>query len=376
MPEGWNEEKDGLKKSDDGAMPDDGTTDKAKEFEGCSDLEIALATCWKRCLNVDGLLFSASFLDLGGTPALAKSLAMDIEQATGQTLDPETVLQLENFGALSTIISAPEIPLRDLIVTFQEGSQKTALICVHGITYYREISTISSPDTPVYGLLAKEHQALVSTVGEGQDQEVDLDRLIETYYTMIRNLQPKGPYQLIGHSFGGVIAFEIAKRLRNEGEAVDKLFLIDALLKDPFYPYMVQKIVKLFRLIRQGNWGDLGRIMRRVGSKFMRFGRHWQYRVSPSKLSPSSPALAERVTGKYRQVMHGYIPAKGVYDSPVILIRAHKTRTLSANRDDYGWQPLIGPPVEFIDLPGTHLTCVVQPNINNLERYFAKNTSV
>lgn len=376
LSEGWREEGNGLKNSEDDAAPSDGAPNQLKEFEGHDDLEITLATCWKNCLKVDGFLFSASFLELGGTQILAQSLVKDIEQATGLTLDPETVLQLENFGALCAICRAPEMLPGDLVVAFREGSQKAALMCVHGVTYYREIATISPPDMAVYGLLAKEHQTLVSSVGAGLEQEVILDDLIETYYTMIRNLQPEGPYQLIGHSFGGVVAYEIAKRLRSEGEAVDKLFLVDALLKDAFYPYMVQKILKLFRLVRQGQWGELGGIMGRVGSKFMRFGRHWQYRVTRSKSSPTSLALAERVTGKYRHVMHGYIPAKDAYDSPVILIRAHKTRTLSANSDDYGWQRLVDSPIEFIDLPGTHLTCVLQPNINNWARYFGRDTSI
>jgi thioesterase domain-containing protein len=49
-----------------------------------------------------------------------------------------------------------------------------------------------------------------------------------SYVEVIRGLQPQGPYRVAGHSFGGLLAFEIARRLEDEGQGVDWLGLIDA----------------------------------------------------------------------------------------------------------------------------------------------------
>ena len=43
----------------------------------------------------------------------------------------------------------------------------------------------------------------------------------------IRRLQPRGPYYIGGHSYGGTVAYEVARRLRNEGEGVPVVILGD-----------------------------------------------------------------------------------------------------------------------------------------------------
>jgi amino acid adenylation domain-containing protein/non-ribosomal peptide synthase protein (TIGR01720 family) len=58
--------------------------------------------------------------------------------------------------------------------------------------------------------------------------QISYSDLASEYINIIKFLQPKGPYQLVGWSFGGVLAFEIARQLVIRGEKVSKLVLIDA----------------------------------------------------------------------------------------------------------------------------------------------------
>jgi thioesterase domain-containing protein len=48
----------------------------------------------------------------------------------------------------------------------------------------------------------------------------------------IRRVQPHGPYRLVGHSFGGMVAYELAQRLAAAGEEVAVLGLIDTFLPE------------------------------------------------------------------------------------------------------------------------------------------------
>ncbi|MDH6108605.1 thioesterase domain-containing protein [Kitasatospora sp. MAP12-44] len=48
---------------------------------------------------------------------------------------------------------------------------------------------------------------------------------------MIRSVQPEGPYQLLGWSFGGLVAHEVAVRLEDAGEEVGSLTLLDSFPK-------------------------------------------------------------------------------------------------------------------------------------------------
>jgi thioesterase domain-containing protein len=45
----------------------------------------------------------------------------------------------------------------------------------------------------------------------------------------VRTLQPAGPYSLIGHSYGGVVAYEMARILLEQGEDIASLILLDSI---------------------------------------------------------------------------------------------------------------------------------------------------
>ncbi|KAG6035714.1 NRPS protein [Claviceps citrina] len=54
------------------------------------------------------------------------------------------------------------------------------------------------------------------------------EQLAEYYISLIRDIQPQGPYHILGWSFGGILAMEMAQRLGHRGERLGTLGLIDA----------------------------------------------------------------------------------------------------------------------------------------------------
>jgi nonribosomal peptide synthetase DhbF len=103
------------------------------------------------------------------------------------------------------------------------------LFCIHhagGFSwpYSRLISHLPS-DYPIYGLQARnltQHSMLPNTI-----EEVAAD-----YLSLIREIQPKGPYSLLGWSFGGLVAHAIATQLQSEGQEVTLLALLDSYPSD------------------------------------------------------------------------------------------------------------------------------------------------
>ncbi len=78
---------------------------------------------------------------------------------------------------------------------------------------YRQLATLVGEDLAFYGLERFEDDAAV---------EERADR----YVALIRAVQPSGPYRLGGWSFGGVLAYEIARRIG--GAEVELVAMIDA----------------------------------------------------------------------------------------------------------------------------------------------------
>jgi thioesterase domain-containing protein len=102
---------------------------------------------------------------------------------------------------------------------------RTPVFCLHpsgGIAWcYAGLLRYLPKEYPVYGLQAG-----------GLSEELapfpaDLDDMVTAHLERIRDIQPSGPYHLLGWSFGGKLAHRLAARLRREGERVALLAVVD-----------------------------------------------------------------------------------------------------------------------------------------------------
>ncbi|NEA44841.1 thioesterase domain-containing protein, partial [Streptomyces sp. SID10815] len=112
-----------------------------------------------------------------------------------------------------------------VVLALRTGGERTPLFAVHpagGLAWcYAGLSARLGPDQPLYGIQAR-----------GLDDDEPLPRTLqeeaEDYAARIREIQPHGPYRLVGWSVGGILAHTVAVLLREAGERVDLLALLDA----------------------------------------------------------------------------------------------------------------------------------------------------
>ena len=82
---------------------------------------------------------------------------------------------------------------------------------------------------PFYGVRAPGY--------DGAEEPLDtVEELAARYIESIRLVQPYGPYLLGGHSFGGIVAYEMGRQLREAGEEVTRVVLLDAYVPEPGQP--------------------------------------------------------------------------------------------------------------------------------------------
>jgi len=87
--------------------------------------------------------------------------------------------------------------------------------------FYREIAEHLDAGIPIYGLCA-------NGTTETDDSPCSIETLAWRFLAAIREIQPKGPYRLLGHSFGGLVAYEAGSRLIADDESVTFVGLIEA----------------------------------------------------------------------------------------------------------------------------------------------------
>ena len=192
-----------------------------------NDLEKRIATVFASVLGQDAVGVDQDFFSLGGTSVLAISARAKLEEELGTTLPMRIFFENPTVEGIVHRLNNPGRDDAPIVVTLQKGQPgKTPLHCLFGIHLYSAIALAITDGTPVTGM----HVPFCYI--PGKDPRPTISQIADRYLALIRQQQPKGPYQLAGLCFGGVVAYEVARRLRAEGESVRLVVIFDAILPD------------------------------------------------------------------------------------------------------------------------------------------------
>ncbi len=212
------------------ALPSPDRSDVAleREYVAPSDeLERRLVELWERVLDVRPIGVADNFFDLGGHSLLAVKLLNDVTQELKWHVPLATFFEGATVTYLARLLREQQGDTgRSPLVALQPHGSRPPFFCIHpgdgSIAYYRLLARYIGQDQPVYGVQAR------ATPVPG-DAPLGLEDLATTYARDIRAFQPEGHYTLGGYSAGGVLAFEIARQLRVQGQTVALLVLFDTL---------------------------------------------------------------------------------------------------------------------------------------------------
>ncbi|NBT41711.1 MAG: hypothetical protein EBT20_14810 [Alphaproteobacteria bacterium] len=147
---------------------------------------------------------------------------------TGLELPLRSVFSHASVTALAHLLdeAVETPPPYHPILPLKAGGKESPLFCIHpagGIsTVYRQLAMSLNWDCPVYGLQAR-------GVENPEDPTFEsIEEMALTYWSAIQTIQPSGPYQLLGWSFGGTVAIEIVSLIMAAGHAVDLLIMLDS----------------------------------------------------------------------------------------------------------------------------------------------------
>jgi acyl-CoA synthetase (AMP-forming)/AMP-acid ligase II/thioesterase domain-containing protein/acyl carrier protein len=189
--------------------------------EGSTEVELAEIYAGMFGLELETVSATASFFDLGGTSLEILQLKKQVESRfniadvpTVALLRAPTVRQLA--GVLAAL--GQGTPCYDPLVPLQPTGTKTPLFCVHPgvgeVLVFVNLAKYFLNERPFYALRAR-------GFGVNEDYFHTFDEMVQCYVQAIRSKQPHGPYAVAGYSYGGIIAFEIAKVLEAAGESVE-----------------------------------------------------------------------------------------------------------------------------------------------------------
>ena len=341
---------------------------------------------WCEVLHVREIGIHDDFFDLGGDSLLAVRMFQLAQKLTGVNLPLATLLTAPTIARQAAAFRAagakepqtlePAIdtnaPGHDPwapLVPIQPIGSRPPLFCIHAVggnvLNYVPVAKALGDDQPFYGIQAIGLDGLTAPLDS-------LTAMATRYLAEIRTLQPHGPYFLAGGSMGGMIAYEIARQLRIQGEQIGLLVMFDT-------------------------YGPSNRELEMTGEDSPSvYGQVWQERLARARgldFRGKVDMLAHALTWRIRRVVdiarirwyrgsrktiphdlryreiervheHAYLAyVAAPSDVSISLFRAAEQCAGMTLSRALGWEEVVSGEIEVIDLPGGHDNLIEQPQL-------------
>lgn len=356
-----------------------------KQFEKPSNIiEEKLLSIFKQVLELDQISIRDSFFDLGGHSLLAINLMARISETFNRSLLLASLFTAPTIKKLAKLIEeTPEnvgTPLaKDILVSIASSSNqfKRPIFGVPGaggqvLSFYPLASRIGDAND-FYGL---------QSIGiDGVAQPLtSVESIAKANIDAIKTVQPSGPYRLLGHSFGGLVAFEMASILTKLGEEVEYLFLLDVFAT--FFS-SEEKRNSLLQQLNQDNVSalyDLCELIGRFYNKKLIFDKEQLAAVDQkqrmafivNKFIESGIDISEQQFRGFYNVYNAnffaslnYQPKKIHSDIQAALF--YSTELLQLMKES-GWDELLTNPIKLIEVQGSHVSMLSEANADSLAK--------
>lgn len=335
-----------------------------------SNTEKMVSAIWKECLELDEIDIESDFFELGGHSLIAVRVMTLIEKEVNHRFPLSALLEYPTIKELSNFIDKDSHPetLNSLVPIKPEGN-KTPLYIVHGGEYnvliFNLLAKKLDVNQPVYGLQSKGLNGI-------EEPHSTIEEMAEHYISEIIATNPDGPYALAGHSFGGIVAFEMCKQLRAKGKTVKVLALFDSYVYPNYYftnptrkklayrTYMFGQIgfVLLNMFSNAKNFKRRVRLLRIMFEGFylrLKYGKKRQMELQFSR-SPNIDKMHGKAFGRY--IIE---PQEIVVD----LFRASENVYFAHDFKYLGWKKLAAKGIRKHRVPGNHNDMFESPNVEH-----------
>jgi thioesterase domain-containing protein/acyl carrier protein len=348
------------------------------------EIETRLAGFWSDLLGLDEVGAEDSFFDLGGHSLIAVRLFGMIRKAYRVDLPISILFEAPTIRACAALIATqigpqeagqdtptPQEPQRrftHLVPMHRgEGGPKTPFFLVAGmfgnVLNLRHLAHLLGEDRPFYGLQAR-------GLYGGAAPHDDLSEAAADMIAELQQVQPHGPYLLGGFSGGGITAYEMAQQLRAAGEEVALIVMLDTPLPQRRPLSRRDRLMIQWQEIKAGGpLYPLRWAARRIAWEIAKRRPKAQAETDTHQFHDSAiEAAFYRAIAKYH--VRPWPGALHLFRPPLVgKWLVSKGRWVSSERayvlPDNDWAGF-APKVQVTEVPGTHDSMVLEPNVRVL----------
>ncbi|MFI5593810.1 amino acid adenylation domain-containing protein [Amycolatopsis sp. NPDC051758] len=192
-------------------------------------VELALLRIWRNLLLHQAIGVSDDFFDVGGTSISAIKLAHAIGDEFGRELPIRDVILHPTIEAQAALLRTDRPPDSGSLIEFRRGAGRARVVCVHpagGTAFcYLPLSALLPEDAGVVGIQSP-------GLNPGEEPLPSVEAMAEEYLRFV-DPQPEEALVLCGLSYGGLVAYEMGRRLAEHHPRVSVVLLDTTATDDP-----------------------------------------------------------------------------------------------------------------------------------------------
>lgn len=345
--------------------------DSRSRVEPRDPLERQLSHVWGKVLGVKDLGVTDDFFELGGDSLDAVRIFAMMERWLRVNLPLTELARHPTIESLARAIRENDVPAaRSSAILLNAGESRLPFFCVPGAGSdafaLLDLSRCLGPEQTFHAL---QYPGIDGT----RPRFLTVEQMAGRFLKDIRAIQPRGPYCLGGTSFGGLVAYEMARQLEAAGERVALLALLDTY--GPGYPALrTEAVLQHLPLVvlrwllplgrkEERTWANLRMGIRERWNRLRAVGDlALSFRQSPPPYELRFIYLQEICFRAHR----GYpFPP---YDGPIRLFRVEQQPPgfLYDVSEDMGWRQVSRGGLEIIPIPGYHGAHIREPHVRTL----------
>jgi amino acid adenylation domain-containing protein len=331
-----------------------------------TEQEKLIADIWSNLLQVEQVGIRDDFFELGGTSIVAMQIMARLERETGKHLPLAGLFTANTVEKLSKQLELDDQSISwDLLVPVKPTGNKPPIFIVNGldmnVLFFNNIARNMDPDQPVYGFQPRGLN--------GVDEPFEtLEDMAAEYIAALLKKDFGDTYALAGYSYGGIVAFEMARQLQAMGKQVKMLAMFDTYAQNSghFETGLPRYITKMKRQLPKLLFitGSLVRQpMETIYYQQAFFVRKYnEFAVYVGlKRPPESDMAEDKVNKKYEAAYLRYRMQPS--DACIIDLFRVDTRLYFLDDPSYlGWKPYALKGIIVHNVKGDHKTFLMPPN--------------
>ena len=313
-----------------------------------------VARVWREVLQIPVAGPDDDFFDAGGDSLKAIGFILDLERALGLELSLTLITEAPKFAKLCEALREHRTTRYVPLVVLKPGDGTPPVFIVHGLAgnvagLFPMARRMTYPG-PVIGIQAR-------GLASQDPPQTTVEAMAAEYLREVKGRQPDGPYNLCGYSFGGLVAFEMARRLRESGDEVALVGLFDTMMSPLKWPLrswlaiVCQRVVQFAAGVIRApirTWPSaVWKIARRAGAKLRGFLKSAPIRVLKVEVS-ALVASARYQPGFYPGQLTLFTPREREpgFPSPQSIWRKHAAALSIVETAGDHWTMLFAPHAE------------------------------